>query len=67
MCNDHEHYTNYSTKEYGELCFKHATIEAVKGNYVDTDANTYEGRTSCEVCDTEHEEEEKEKGVGDGH
>lgn len=62
MCVDHEHHTSYSTETYNNLCFRHATLEAINGNHVETETVTYEGQTDCEVCDIEREQA-KEKEV----
>ena len=42
----------YSTEDHIPLCFKHATLEAIKGK----DVKTHEGDgyiTDCEICEEE--------------
>lgn len=61
MCNDHEHHIEYSTGTYNYLCFKHAILESLKDEHVETEVNDHYRHTElvndCEVC-------QKEKDAG---
>jgi hypothetical protein len=53
MCIGHEdHYTDYTNQDGESLCFRHATMEALKGVHIDTSISTL-CSDECYICNRE--------------
>lgn len=61
MCEQGDHYIEYTTAGCKVLCFRHAVIASISGEFVDVSVYTQEVG-ECEVCEEEFQaQREKEK------